>query len=51
MMEGGAIIVMEAGHIVEDNTHDELIQKADGSYAKLWGMQSGGFLKYELLNE
>ena len=39
------IIVMESGHIIEDGTHDELILKAGGSYAKLWSMQSGGFLK------
>ncbi len=39
------IIVMEDGRIVEDGTHDELIKKPNGSYAKLWSMQSGGFLK------
>jgi ABC-type multidrug transport system fused ATPase/permease subunit len=39
------IMVMESGHIIEDGTHDELILKSNGSYAKLWGMQSGGFLK------
>ena len=38
------IIVMEAGRIVEDGTHAELIENADGPYAKLWRMQSGGFL-------
>ena len=38
------IIVMETGRIVEDGTHAELIEKADGLYAKLWRMQSGGFL-------
>jgi ABC-type multidrug transport system fused ATPase/permease subunit len=45
------IIVMEEGHIVEDGTHDQLIRKPDGSYAKLWSMQSGGFLKEEPLIE
>lgn len=39
------IIVMEAGKIIEDGTHDELITIKDGHYAKLWSMQSGGFLR------
>lgn len=39
------IIVMEHGRIVEDGTHESLIEKSDGHYAKLWAMQSGGFLK------
>jgi len=39
------IIVMEEGRIVEDGAHEALIQKPEGSYAKLWSMQSGGFLK------
>lgn len=38
------IIVMSAGQIMEDGTHDELIQN-DGHYATLWTMQSGGFIK------
>ena len=38
------IIVMEAGRIIEDGTHDELANMPDGHYAKLWHMQSGGFL-------
>ena len=41
------IIVMEAGQIIEDGTHDVLIEKQDGHYAKLWQMQSGGFLGEE----
>lgn len=39
------ILVMEHGRIVEDGTHEELAGKAGGHYAKLWAMQSGGFLK------
>ncbi len=39
------ILVMEAGEIIEDGTHDELINLPKGHYAKLWNMQSGGFLK------
>jgi ATP-binding cassette subfamily B protein len=38
------VIVMDAGKIVEDGSHDELLQIPDGLYAKLWGMQAGGFL-------
>ncbi len=41
------IIVMDAGQIIEDGTHDVLIQKENGHYAKLWRMQSGGFLGEE----
>ena len=33
------IVVMQKGEIVEQGTHDELIQK-DGMYAKLVAMQS-----------
>jgi len=36
-------IVMDHGRIVQDGTHEEL-KKQDGLYAKLWNMQSGGFL-------
>lgn len=38
------IIVMDEGEIIEDGTHNSLIRKKDGHYAKLWKMQSGGFL-------
>ncbi len=37
------LVVMEAGHIVEQGTHQELLQLG-GHYAKLWAHQSGGFL-------
>lgn len=38
------ILVMQDGKVVEDGSHDELLQVADGLYAQLWGMQAGGFL-------
>lgn len=38
------IIVMEEGAIIEDGTHDSLIKRKGGTYARLWRMQSGGFL-------
>jgi len=38
------IIVMDKGRIVEDGTHNELIRIKNGHYAKLWSMQSGGFV-------
>ena len=38
------IIVLEKGRIIEDGTHAELLQK-NGTYAKLWSHQSGGFIE------
>lgn len=38
------IIVMKAGKISEQGTHDELL-KQKGTYAKLWSHQSGGFIE------
>ncbi|MEM6728808.1 MAG: ABC transporter ATP-binding protein, partial [Pseudomonadota bacterium] len=39
------IIVMEAGRIVEEGTHPELLARG-GLYARYWNRQSGGFLQY-----
>lgn len=39
------IIVLKNGKIVEDGSHDDLINKKRGVYAKLWARQSGGFIE------
>ena len=38
------IVVLENGKIVEEGSHKNLL-KADGTYARLWAHQSGGFLE------
>jgi ATP-binding cassette subfamily B multidrug efflux pump len=38
------LLVLDEGHIVEQGTHDELLQQPGGQYALLWRRQSGGFL-------
>lgn len=38
------IVVLENGKIIEDGTHAELL-KQNGTYAKLWNHQSGGFIE------
>ncbi|WP_370274689.1 ABC transporter ATP-binding protein [Pararhodobacter marinus] len=37
------IIVLDAGRVVEEGTHDELLAR-EGQYARFWQRQSGGFL-------
>ena len=38
------ILVFNQGQIVEQGRHDDLIRDKYGLYARLWAMQSGGFL-------
>jgi ATP-binding cassette subfamily B protein len=37
------IVVFDAGKVVEDGTHAELLTQ-NGHYARMWNMQAGGFL-------
>jgi len=37
------ILVFDEGRIVEDGSHQQLLQR-NGHYARLWNMQAGGFL-------
>jgi len=40
------IVVLEAGRIVEQGSHDALLAR-NGLYARFWARQSGGFLRTE----
>ncbi len=44
------ILVFDQGNIIEEGTHDELIQ-AGGHYSMMWTMQAGGFLPSSLDGE
>ncbi len=43
LREMDRLVVLEAGQIVEDGTH-ETLAKAGGTYQRLWEHQAGGFL-------
>lgn len=38
------IVVLSSGRVIEQGTHNQLL-RAGGEYARLWHMQSGGFLQ------
>jgi ATP-binding cassette subfamily B protein len=42
------LVVLDRGEIVEQGSHDELLRR-NGTYARLWAHQSGGFLDEEHL--
>ena len=39
------IIILENGIIIEDGSHDDLINNEKGLYKKLWTLQAGGFIQ------
>lgn len=43
LLEMDRILVFKDGEIIEDGSHDDLLS-ASGHYAKMWAMQSNGFL-------
>lgn len=45
IMKMDRIVVIAKGNIAESGTHQELLQKSEGLYKKLWEMQAGGFIK------
>ncbi|MDX8353070.1 ABC transporter ATP-binding protein [Cognatiyoonia sp. IB215182] len=44
------IVVLDAGRIVEEGTHDDLLAKG-GLYARYWNRQSGGFINVKAAAE
>lgn len=38
------IVVLEAGKVIEDGTHETLLENPESLYRKLWSLQAGGFI-------
>lgn len=47
ILDADRILVFEEGRIVEEGTHDELVQRENGIYAGFFKLQSGGFIVEE----
>ena len=45
VMRADRVVVMDHGRIVEEGPHAALAAKPGGLYAKLWSLQSGGYLQ------
>ena len=45
------IVVIDNGKIIEEGSHNDLLQKDGSLYRKLWTLQAGGFLKDEEVEE
>lgn len=37
------IVVIDQGKVIEEGTHDVLIQRKNGHYARLWALQTEGY--------
>jgi ATP-binding cassette subfamily B protein len=46
IMNMDRIVVLQGGTVVDQGTHNELLQKG-GLYQKLWNIQAGGFIQDE----
>ncbi|MDP3975738.1 MAG: ABC transporter ATP-binding protein [bacterium] len=44
IMEADRILVIEDGKVVEEGTHQQLLERPEGVYRHLWEIQAGGFL-------
>ena len=44
ILDADRILVFDAGKIVEEGSHEQLIKKENGIYAHLFKLQSGGFI-------
>lgn len=45
IMQMDRIIVMDAGKIVEEGKHSDLITRENGHYKRLWDIQTGEFIR------